>query len=245
MQAKEVAELTGVSVRTLHHYDQIGLLRPERNRENGYRVYCQADLDRLQQILFFRTCGLELAEIAAILDRPDYDPLEALELQEKSLLHQRERLDTLLHTVHLTISSLKGGISMTNQEKFQGFDFSENPYEAEARERWGDKAVDKSNAYVEGLSDAEKHALGESMNDHLRTLSALRHLPPESVEVQAATADYCTFLKRFADYPPEAFAALGQMYVDDSRFTKNIDQFGTGTAAFLAKAMAVYAENLK
>lgn len=244
MRANEVSKLTGVSVRGLHHYDQIGLLRPERSRENGYREYSQADLDRLQQILFFRACGLELAEIANILDRPDYDSLEALKLQRHSLLHQREQLDTLLQTVEQTIKSMEGGTTMSNQEKFKGFDFSENPYEAEARERWGNQAVDNSNAFVNNLSHEGKAALGKQMNQHFFTLAALRHLPADDSQVQAAVAEYCRFLGQFYDYSPQAIKGLGQMYVDDPRFTKNIDQFGDGTAAFLAQAMAVYADNL-
>lgn len=244
MNAKQVAALTGVSVRTLHHYDDIGLLRPERNPENGYRSYAEDDLDTLQQILFFRACGFPLAKIGALLRSPDFDREQAFALQRKYLLHERARIDAMLETLGNTIRAWREERTMTNEEKFSGFDFSHNPYEDEARERWGDKAVDESNAYVAGLGKEGQKQLEENMNALFRDLAAVRQEDPASETAQAAIDKmYHFFNGNFgAQYSLEAFAGLGEMYVADTRFTKNIDKFGEGTAAFLRDAMKAYAE---
>lgn len=246
MNAKDVAALAGISVRTLHHYDQIGLLSPTRNPENGYREYSDADLDRLQQILFFRKCGFPLSEISAILDSPDYDREKAWELQRKYLLHERERIDTMLDTLEKTIQSMKGEISMTNREKFKGFDFAQNSYEEEARVLWGDEAVDSSNAHLDSLGAAGQEELGNRMNSLFTHLATLRDQDPASAEVQEEMEKMFVFFNtNFGHtYTLEAFARLGQMYVDDERFTQNIDQFGAGLSGFLAKAMGIYAKNM-
>ena len=243
MTIKELAALSGLTVRTLHHYDCIGLLCPKRNSANAYRVYGQTEIDRLQQILFFRTCGLPLGEIARILNQPDYCPLEALELQWQALLHQREQLDVRIQTVEHTILSLKGEKTMTNQEKFRGFDFSANPYEAEARNRWGDRAVDDSQMALGKLDDEQRTALSAEMNRLFSRFAELRSEAADSETVQAAMGDFYRFLNaNFGyHYSLEAFAGLGQTYLADERFAQNIDQFGAGTAAFLAQAMEHYA----
>ena len=133
MNTNEVASLTGVRVRTLHHYDKIGLLCPSRNPENGYREYDERDLDRLQQILFFKECGFPLASIQRLLGSPSFDREKAVALQKKYLLHEKKRIDAMLNTLNKTIQSMKGEITMTPKEKFGGFDLSHNPYEEEAR----------------------------------------------------------------------------------------------------------------
>ena len=145
MKVKEVSQLTGVSVRTLHHYDDIGLLTPDRTKEAGYRLYSDDNLATLQQILFFRELGFSLKKIKELLTSPLFDRAEAFEMQRKMLLEKRRQLDSMINTIEKTIQHGKGERYMTNEEKFKGFDFGDNPYEQEARERWGDKAVDKSN----------------------------------------------------------------------------------------------------
>lgn len=134
---------------------------------------------------------------------------------------------------------------MTNQEKFAGFDFSHNPYEQEARERWGDDAVDQSHAKLAAKSNEEQQAMGEEMNAIYRNLASLRHTSPQSEEAQSAIKLWCDFLnENFGSYPPEAIKSVGRMYVDDVRFTNNIDQFGEGLAQFMCDAMAVYADRM-
>ena len=156
MRVKEVAELAGISVRTLHHYDEIGLLVPEKTTPAGYRLYSERDLEKLQQILFFRELDFPLDQIKRILDDPKFDRAEALAMHRKLLLEKRERLDRLIATIDKTMLHMKGEIRMSNKEKFEGFDFSRNPYEQEARERWGGKAVDESKAKLGKMSKEEQ-----------------------------------------------------------------------------------------
>lgn len=242
MKVKEVADLVGISVRTLHHYDEIGLLKPDTITESGYRHYSDDNLATLQQILFFRELGFPLKKIKEMIHSPTFDREEALELHRNMLLEKRRRLDEMIATVEKTIKHAKGEITMTNQEKFKGFDFSHNPYEEEARKRWGDKAVDQSNAKIQSMSKDEKQNFEARFNDIYRKLAEIRHLSPDSVEAQAGIKEWYDLLNTFGKYPPEVFKALGQMYVDDERFTKNIDQFGEGLAQFMCDAMAKFAD---
>lgn len=151
----------------------------------------------------------------------------------------------MIATIDKTLRHAKGEIEMTNKERFEGFDFGHNPYEQEARERWGDEAIDKSNAWIESKTKEEKEAMGEEMNAIYRNLAAVRHGSPESEEAQTAIKEWYDFLNNMGDYSLDAFKGLGQMYVDDERFTKNIDQFGDGLAVFMRDAMAAYADQNK
>ncbi|TCP19154.1 MerR family transcriptional regulator [Scopulibacillus darangshiensis] len=245
MKVKEVADLIGISVRTLHHYDDIGLLTPKETTESGYRLYSDDDLEMLQQILFFKELGFPLKRIKDIINSPTFDRKEALELHRKMLLEKRRRLDKMIGTIDKTLRQMKGDIEMTNKEIFEGFDFSHNPYEQEARERWGDEAVDKYNASIAKMSKDRQKAMSKEWDRIYRKLADLRHGSPESHEAQAAIKEWYDFLNDIGDYSLGAFKCLGQMYVDDERFTKNIDKYGEGLAAFMRNAMAVYADNNK
>ncbi|WP_085523460.1 MerR family transcriptional regulator [Tuberibacillus sp. Marseille-P3662] len=247
MKVKEVANLVGISVRTLHHYDDIGLLAPEETTESGYRLYSNENLETLQQILFFKELGFPLKKIKAIINSPSFDRLEALELQRQMLLEERKRIDRMVATIDKTTQHMKGGVEMSNKEKFEGFDFSHNPYEQEARERWGDKAVNRSNAKLGNMSKDEQQAMSDKMNAIYRRLAALRKESPQSDEAQGAIKEWYDFLNsNFGGYYSlDVFKGLGQMYVDDKRFTQNIDQFGEGLAVFMRDAMAMYADRNK
>ncbi|MFE4131007.1 MerR family transcriptional regulator [Peribacillus sp. YIM B13482] len=239
MKVKELAGLVGISVRTLHYYDEIGLLSPEETTDSGYRLYSNENLEMLQQILFFRELDMPLKEIKQMISSSSFDKQEALRQHQKMLLEKRSQLDKLINTVDKSIKHMKGEIQMTDKEKFEGFDFSQNPYEEEARERWGDKAVDESKAKVAGMSkDAQK-----IVSDIYIKLTSIRTASPESEEAQEAIKEWYDCLNtNFGTYSPEAFKGLGQMYVDDQRFTKNIDQYGDGLAKFMCDAMGHFAE---
>lgn len=239
MKVKEVAELAGVSVRTLHHYDEIGLLVPDTTTEAGYRIYSDENLETLQQILFFRELGFPLKKIKRILESPAFDRSEALTLQHQLLLEKKRRLDQMIDAIEKTMRHEKGEINMSKEEKFQGFDFSHNPYEEEARKRWGDAAVDKANERAKNISTFDQ----ERFNQILRDLAELRHTEPSAANVQENVHQWYEFLNTFGTYTYEIFQGLGQMYVDDERFTKSMDQFGDGFAQFMRDAMAVYAKN--
>jgi len=245
MKVKEVADLVGISVRTLHHYDEIGLLKPDKITESGYRVYSEKNLDTLQQILFFRELGFPLKKIREMINSPSYDRQKALEVQHRLLLERRRQLDRMIRTIEKTIIHSKGEIEMTNKEKFEGFDFSHNKYEEEARKLWGDSAVDESNAKIAKWTDHEKKDYNERFTGIFRKIAALRHLPPDAEEVQAVMKQWYMILNEIGSYSPDAFKGLGQLYVDDARFTENIDKYGQGLAKFMCDAMAVYADSDK
>ncbi|MBD1380744.1 MerR family transcriptional regulator [Metabacillus arenae] len=246
MRVKEVADLVGISVRTLHHYDEIELLTP-KTTEAGYRLYTKEDLEKLQQILFFKELDFPLKKIKEIIESPSFDRQDALETQRKMLVEKRRRLEQMIRTLEKTIQYSKGEIEMTNKEKFEGFDFSHNPHEQEARKRWGDKAVDKSKEQIVGMTNDEQKAMGEKMNEIYRNLAAIRTSSPESHEAQAAIKVWYEFLNSNPSYhyTLEAFKGLGQMYVDDKRFTNSIDRFGEGLAKFMCMAMTAFADNNK
>lgn len=244
MNTREIAELTGVSVRTLHHYDEIGLLRPKRNEMNGYREYSERDLDLLQQILLFKACGFSLAKIQKILCNPSFDRSAAFLLQRKSLLYEKQRIETMLETLDNSMKAAKGEIIMNQKDMFNGFDMSDNPYEEEARKLWGDETVDNSTAYIKGLSSQEQEKISDGLDGLFTGLAEIRgEAPGSDIAQQAIARMYEHFNKNFGyHYSLEAFAALGQMYVDDIRFTKNIDKYGEGLSQFLADAMKLFAE---
>lgn len=245
MRVKEVADLVGISVRTLHHYDEIGLLTPDETTESGYRLYSDDNLEVLQQILFFKELGFPLKKIREIISSPSFDRREALELHRKMLLEKRSRLDQMIVMLDKTIQHTKGEIQMSNKEKFEGFDFSHNPYLQEAREMWGAEAVDNSNAKVGKMSKDQQEAMSKEMTSIYKKLAALRQDFPDSNESQAAIKEWFDLLNKMGSYSLDAFKGLGQLYVDDERFMKNIDKFGEGLAKFLRDAMAVYADNNK
>ena len=201
MKVKEVADLVGISVRTLHHYDEIGLLKPSEFTESGYRLYSSGDLDLLQQILFFKELGFPLKKIKEIIDSPVFNRQEALLAQRRMLLAKRMQLDEMIQTLDKTIQNIKGEITMSNKEKFKGFHFNENPYEKEARGRWGDAAVNQSNENINAMIKQQKEDLAEICNSIYRKLADLRHLAPDSPEAQAAITEWYDVLNNnFSKY---------------------------------------------
>jgi len=247
MNANKVAEITGVSVRTLHHYDTISLLSPRRNPENGYREYSDEDLDKLQQILFFKECGFSLAKIKELLDNPDFDREKAFELQKKYLLHKKKRINLMLKTLDKSTKNMKGETTMSQKDKFNGFDFTNNPYEEEARHLWGDEVVEQSSAHIDSLSQSEQNALAKGMNDLFIELAEIKHESPDSEAAQKAMAKMYSYFNSGlgCKYTLEAFTEVGQMYISDERFTANVDKYGKGLSKFLAAAMEVYSKRQK
>lgn len=241
MHVKELANLAGVSIRTLHHYDAIGLLVPDELTEAGYRVYSEQNLNTLQQILFFKALGFSLDTIKQLLDSPTFNRLEAFQYQKETLLNKKEQLEQMIETIDKAILQEKGDYMMTNEEKFKGFNFNDRQYEQEAIQKWGEDAVQQSKEKIAG----KEAVFSAKMNDIYEQLARVRHLEPTSEEVQAAIHEWYVLLNEIGTYSLDAFAGLGQMYVADERFTKNIDQFGEGLAAFMCTAMGVYARKRK
>lgn len=249
-KVKEVAELVGVSVRTLHHYDQIGLLTPAEVSEAGYRLYTNRELERLQQILFFREIGLPLQEIKDILDRPDFDRKRALETHKELLLEKRKRLDDILATVTKTIQSIEEGTPMSDKDLFKGFDMAsieahQKKYAAEARQKYGDAVVDETEKRTGAYTQTDWADIQSRTEAIYGQVIAHMDKGPADPQVQEAVAAWRQLITdRFYDCTPEIFRGLGDLYVQDERFTANIDKFKPGLAAFLRDAMHVYCDNL-
>lgn len=239
----EVARLAQVSVRTLHHYDRLGLLRPSTRSEAGYRLYARPDLERLQQVLLYRELGLPLEEIAGLMDSPAFDRAEVLERQRAQLAARREQLGAMVDLVDTTLATLRGERQMTHEELFEAFgDFDPAAHEDEARERWGETA-----AYAE----AQRRTRAYAKDDWLRyrresdevneSLAALLEAgaPPDDPRAQEAVERHRLLIDRWF-YPcsREMHAALGEMYVADPRFTATFDKVRPGLAQYLRDGAA-------
>jgi len=246
MNVKEVALLVGISIRTLHHYDDIGLLHPDDVSPAGYRQYSEQNLQMLQHILFFKEIGFSLKEIKYMIENPNFDSLDALELQRKSLLEKRNHYDDMIRTIESTIQHIKGEIEMSAKEKFSGLQFDNTEYEQEARQRWGDQKVDFYMQSLKQLSPFQKEQLEQEWNDIYKGLAQRIGSPVSSPETEELIQRWYTLLNtHFGTYSYDAFAGLGQMYTLDERFTKNIDQYGAGLAQYMNEAMAAWASKMK
>lgn len=246
MTTAEVSSLSGVSVRTLHYYDEIGLLSPMRESENSYRNYREEDLDQLQQILLFRACGFSLAQIKEILYSADFNREQAFFMQRGYLLEERNRLDVMLNTLEQSIQHMRGEINMNTQDKFQGFDFSDDSYREEVIERWG-KEGEHSLQQMKQKSESDKHLFSQEMNDFFQEFSQKMDKPYDDLELQEKVKEFHEYLNKNVGYHYsfEAFEGLGQMYSEDSRFRSNIDRYAVGLASFLCDAMSYYAQSQK
>ena len=230
----EVSQLAGVSVRTLHHYDAIGLLPPTALTEAGYRLYDDTALARLQSILLFRELEFPLKDIKRILDDPHFNQAAVLADQIKLLALRRERLGRLIALARETLET--GVIPM----KFDAFDKTEQEeFAAEVKEKWGGTA-----AYQEYLQHEKNGSVGSpaDLMQRFAELGKLKKLDPAAPEAQAAIHELQQFITgHFYTCTPEVLAGLGEMYAADDRFRQSIDKAGgEGTAAFVAQAIRVY-----
>lgn len=244
---QKLGKLAGVSTRTLRYYDEIELLRPARINSSGYRIYGQEEVDRLQQILFYRELGVGLNDIKDIINNETFDGRSALIEHRKKLLEKREQLDLLIANVDKTISSQNGGIKMSNKEKFEGFkkniiDKNEKKYGKEIREKYGDDTVNKSNQKVKGMTKEQYDEALALESEVLKTLAEAFEIEDPAGEVAQKAAEMhkkwlCYY---WSTYSKEAHAGLAQMYVDDERFTAYYDKEKPGTAEFLRDAILIY-----
>ena len=236
----QVARQAGVTVRTLHHYDRIGLLRPEQKTAAGYRLYGKAELERLQEILFLRELDFPLGEIAAILDHPAHDRREALRRQRELLLLKRQRLDGLLA---LLARAVDGDPSPTFEEfSMDKINRAKAAYQEEARARWGDtEAYRESQRRTAAYTEADWASLTAEMEEIFAGFSRLLQAgeAPESPAAAALVARWQAFISEHY-YPcsDEMLAGLGQMYAADPRFAQSMDKAGPGTAAYVARCIA-------
>jgi DNA-binding transcriptional MerR regulator len=241
--------MSGVSTRTLRYYDEIGLLKPTRVASSGYRIYGQDEVDRLQQILFYRELGFTLDEIKKLLTVSGFDREQAF-LSHLAELHiKRGRLDVLINNVTKSIAAMKGEITMSDNEKFEGFkqsliDENEQKYGAEVRAKHGDKAVNESNVHLKGLTQAQ---YDESVRLTAELEAALK-AALETGDPAGELAQYACDLHRqwlcvmYPKYSREYHKSLGEMYVADERFAAYYDKIAPGCAEFLRDTINIYCD---
>ena len=241
LQIKEFAELTGVSVRTLHYYDEIGLLKPSFvDEQNGYRFYDEASLERMQEILFYRELDFPLKSIAEILASPNYNKQKALAEQKRLLTLKKDRLERLIAALE---QAEKGEITMSAFDNSE-YESARQQYEDEAKQRWGG-----TDAYKESQTKTAGYTK-DKWNDVLGGMNSIFAEFTECKNCGGSTDSETAqrLVKKLQDYitanfyhcTDEILAGLGQMYVCDERFRNNIDSHGEGTAEFVSEAIKIY-----
>ena len=235
---KEVSKLTGISVRTLHHYDAIGLLKPANITDAGYRLYDDESLKRLQNILMFRELQFPLKEIKAILDSPEFDSEEALGQQIKLLEMRQKHLEKLIAFAR---EIQKKGV---DNMSFNAFDKTEmEQYEQEVRERWGGtKEYAQYEQKTKGKTEKGIQELADKLQALYAEIGQLREFSPAQKEVQVKIRELQTFItENYYSCTDEILRGLSQMYVMDERMKRNIDHAGgDGTAEFVKQAVEIY-----
>ena len=247
---KAMAKLSGVSVRTLHHYDKIDLLKPLNRTNVGYRYYGETELLRLQQILFYKELGFSLKEIKAVLDDPDFDLFLALEGHKLALKAQKERIDTLLSTIDTTIHHLKKATIMKNpKDLYKGLPKEMGTtYRKEAKDKWGEKTIEQAEKDLLKLGKAGFDSLKEEQNILTDALFAAQNKDPESEQVQRLISQHYQIICQFwgssveRSKQPKIYAGLGQLYMDDERYLARDGQAQPEFARFMQKAMTYFVE---
>lgn len=238
----DLAARAGVTVRTLHHYDELGLLSPNERSAAGYRLYDSDDVARLQQILLYRELGLPLDEIAAAMSDPNFDRIAALRQQRARLDTKASHLQQMIEAVDAAIDADERGTTMSTDDMLGVFgDFDPKEHEEEARERWGhtdayNESARRTARYTK--EDWERHA-AES-DEIYAAFAALKDAgtPATSEEAMTVAERHRDLITRwFYECTPEVHVGLGEMYVADPRITENIDQHGDGLAAYMSEAI--------
>lgn len=241
---KAVADIAGVSVRTLHHYDEIGLLKPAAHTAARYRLYADRDLERLQQVLFFKELGFDLKEIKRILSDPHFDRSRALVEHRKLLTERQERIRRLIRSVDRTLKAMQKGNQM-NAQMFDGFDAAQ--YEEEARQRWAkspqfEESVRRTKAYTK----ADWAEIQREAREVVNGLAALTDRDPADPAVQQWISRHHRQINdRFYPCSAEVYRGLADMYVADPRFAANYEKVKPGLTQFMRDAMHLYADALE
>jgi len=247
--SNKLSKLSGVSARALRHYDDIGLLKPARVASSGYRIYGRAEVDTLQQVLLYKELGFALEDIKKLLQAPDFDREQAFLSHLTELHEKRERLDALISNVSKSIADMKGASIMSDKEKFEGFkqtliDENERQYGAEIRKKYGDTAVNESNAHIKGLTQEqydESERLSLALEEALK--AALDTNDPAGEQAQKACNLHRQWLCIFyPSYSKEYHMGIGEMYVADEQFKAHYDKIAPGCAEFLRNAINIYCQ---
>ena len=246
---KEVANLTGLTTRTLRYYDEIDLLKPSRVGDNGYRFYESKELEILQQIMFYRKRGFELKQIKDILDNPEFDVAKALKEHLANLEEQKNNIDSLIQNIKLTLLAMEGEYKMAEKDRFEALKEeiikeNEAKYGEEIREKYGDETIDASNAKIMGMSE-EKYdrfkALEEEIKAKLNDTVAENMNPADEIGKTITQLHKEWLMMTWKTYNAEAHKGLAKMYVFDERFKAYYDDKVEGCAEFLQKAIEHWA----
>lgn len=246
---KELAEMSGLTTRTLRYYDEIDLLKPARVTDSGYRVYNSKDLECLQQILFYRKRGFELKQIKELLDNPNYDVAKALKEHLAALEKEKENINSLIENIKLTILAMEGEYEMGDKERFEALKEdlikkNETEYGQEAREKYGDETVEESYKKILGMNEEKWQrfsALEEAIKEKLEIAVNGGQTPESEIGKEITTLHKEWIMMTWKQYSGDAHKGLAMMYVCDERFKAYYDEKGDGRAEFLQKAIEYWA----
>jgi len=242
---KQLAELSGVTVRTLHHYDEIGLLKPSSRTDAGYRLYEQKDLMRLQQIMIYREMDFSLEDIKSLLDDPEYDLKEALHDQKRFLLQQHERYQQLIQTIDKTLKRIEEDDQLvTDEDLYGGFTPEQaERYNREAKEKYGEM-YEISQKRVRQMTKGEWKALGAEGEAISKGMAELVGTDPAGAEAQSFMRRHYAWVSHFYPCSKEMFIGLSNLYTENPEFTAHYERFAPGLALFMSAAMKIFAERL-
>lgn len=240
---KEIADLAGLTTRTIRYYDEIGLLHPAETGANGYRYYDRDSLLRLQQIRFFRELDIPLDNIQLIMNQPDFNLLDALNNHRLALQSRQKRIHQLISTVDQTIQAIKGRNTMNEKDYFAGF--NESDYEEEVEQRWGSTSMyaESKKKWASYSAEQKEELKAESGRLTIRMVGSGSNAKPEDPDVQAAVGEYLAYINRYFYTCDAAFLrGLADMWVADPRFAANYERVRPGGAEFVREAVIIFCD---
>jgi DNA-binding transcriptional MerR regulator len=247
---KQLAKLAGITVKTLHLYDKIGLLKPAERTDARYRLYRKEELLRLQQILFYKELDFPLKEIFLIMDDPDFDLDLALQGHKRMLQAKKARIGILMKTIDNTIHSLKNQTMLKLEDLYEGLSADEaRNYREQAIDSYGEEVVLHAEQHLKSLSKAEMQALVVKQKELGKAILLLKDLPADSIQVQELVHEHYLNTRKLwgthhaSDKQAEAYYGLGQLYLSDERFTSEFGASGPEFRAFISEAIKVYASS--
>lgn len=239
---KEAAQISGVTIRTLHHYDQIGLLKVNKS-DNGYRYYTNEDIENIKIIRYYRFLGFSLEKIRKIMSEQDFDSITALQSQLEMLADEQNKISVLMETIQRTIDAKKSKLENRPSNLFDGFTLLDNiEYQGKALEQFGKEAMIESLKRQKGI----ELEVNEYFNDIFIKFAQKmnREIQPKEEEVQNSCLELYNTLNKYAfDCSLEVFGIIGRTYYNNLEFRRNIDKFGEGLAKFISESIAIFVKN--
>lgn len=242
---KQLSEMSGITVRALHHYDDIGLLKPAMRSEKKYRYYNNDNLLRLQQILFYRELDFSLDQISDILDDPDFDTSEALLAHRSQLIKRQKHVQALIQTVDRTLAKIEGDHHMSIKDKdlYEGFDQEKiDRWNKEVDEKYDPEKVAESRRNIDKMGKDKFQDVTKQGELITLAISEKMDLGATSAEVQALIKDHHAWIENFYVCPAEMYKGLGLMYVENPEFTAYYEKFKPGLAVFMSEAMGHFSD---